>query len=133
MARPKSTGGLTPLELEIMMVLWKTGPASVQTVQEGLPQERNLTYSTVQTMLNLLVKKAKATREREGRAFHYRPSEDRSSAVRSALKDIIDRMFGGSAEDLVVGLVETRQLNPARLLELHKTLRPGKEKRDGRG
>ena len=114
-----------------MMVLWKIGAASVQTVQENLPKDRNLTYSTVQTMLNLLVKKGKATREREGRAFRYLPSEDRTSAVRSALKDLVDRMFGGSAEDLVLGLVETRQLDAARLAELQMAVRK-KEQHDGR-
>jgi predicted transcriptional regulator len=131
MARPKTTSNLTPLELELMMVLWKTGAANVQTVQENLPKERNLTYSTVQTMLNLLVKKGKATRQRDGRAFRYLPSEDRSSAVRIALKDLVDRMFGGSAEDLVLGLVETRQLDAARLADLQRAVRQ-KEKADGR-
>jgi predicted transcriptional regulator len=124
MARPKLSTQLTPLELEIMMVLWQAESASVQTVQEGLPAARNLTYSTVQTMLNLLVKKGKATRTLEGRTFFYRPTEARSSAVRTALKDIIDRMFGGSAEELVVGLVETRQLDADKLADLHKLLRP---------
>jgi predicted transcriptional regulator len=133
MARPKTGGQLTPLELEIMKVLWETGAANVQTVQEGLPKERNLTYSTVQTMLNLLVKKGKVTRELEGRAFSYRPVLERSSAMRLALKDMIDRFFGGSAEDLVMGLVETRQLEPGKLAELHKTYKRAKEKRDGRG
>jgi predicted transcriptional regulator len=123
MARPKKGGSLTPLELEIMMVLWRTGSATVQTVQESLSKDRNLTYSTVQTMLNLLVRKKKATRERVGRAFYYRASEDRNSAVRTALKDIIDRMFGGSAEDLVLGLLETRQLDIDRLNQLRNSAR----------
>jgi BlaI family penicillinase repressor len=133
MARPKSTTELTPLELELMMVLWKTDGASVQTVLDALPEGRNLTYSTVQTMLNLLVRKGKATRELHGRAFQYHPALVRQSAVRSALKDLIDRMFGGSAEDLVVGLVETEQLDAGKLMELHRTLRRREEKGDGHG
>ena len=131
MARPKLTAPLTPLELEIMTVFWKTGAANVQTVQEGLPKPRNLTYSSVQTMLNLLVKKGKATRELHGRAFQYRPAMERSSVVRLALKDIIDHLFGGSAENLVVGLVETSQLDPQRLAELQKTLLRRQEGSDG--
>jgi predicted transcriptional regulator len=131
MARPKISAPLTPLELELMTVLWKTGAANVQTVQEGLPPQRNLTYSSVQTMLNLLVKKGKATRELQGRAFLYRPNMDRSSVVRLALKDIVDRLFGGSAENLVVGLLETSQLDPGRLAELQRTLRVKREKPDG--
>jgi BlaI family transcriptional regulator, penicillinase repressor len=130
MARPKTNAPLTPLELEIMTVLWKTGEAGVQTVQEGLPKERTLTYSSVQTMLNLLVKKGKATRELHGRAFLYRPAMERSSVVRLALRDLIDQLFGGSAEDLVVGLVETSQLDADKLSELHHQLKK-RGKRDG--
>ena len=59
MARPK-TENLTPLELEIMHVLWETGPANVQTVQQKL--KRELAYTTVQTMLNILERKGKAKR-----------------------------------------------------------------------
>ena len=51
--RKNSDPGLTPLELEIMNVLWKTGPANVQTVQGGI-EGRDLAYTTVQTMLNVL-------------------------------------------------------------------------------
>jgi BlaI family transcriptional regulator, penicillinase repressor len=127
------TAPLTPLELEIMTVLWRTGTANVQTVQEGLPRARALTYSSVQTMLNLLVKKGKATRELQGRAFLYRPAMERKSAVGLALKDLIDHLFDGSAEKLVVGLVETSQLDPDRLAELQKTLQQRKEKPDGTG
>ena len=122
MARPKSDFQLTPLELEIMKVLWEQGRATVQAVMQGLPAERGLAYSTVQTMLNLLVKKGKASRELNDRAYVYQPAMERSGAVRLALKDLIDRLFGGSAEDLVLGLVESEQLDPEKLRELHKTL-----------
>ncbi len=59
MARRK-TEHLTPLELEIMHVLWETGPANVQSVQQHL--ERELAYTTVQTMLNILHRKGKVKR-----------------------------------------------------------------------
>ena len=59
MARPK-TPHLTPLELEIMHVLWNEGASNVQTVQQHL--ERELAYTTVQTMLNILHRKGKVKR-----------------------------------------------------------------------
>ena len=79
MARPK-TENLTPLELEIMHVLWETGPANVQTVQQKL--KRELAYTTVQTMLNILERKGKAKRTLKNRAYFYKPavSRNRSSA-----------------------------------------------------
>ncbi len=61
MARIKQSEQLTTLELEIMQVLWETGAANVQTVQQQL--ERELAYTTVQTMLNVLLRKGKVKRK----------------------------------------------------------------------
>ena len=80
MPRSKNTGrGLTPLELEIMSVLWVTGPANVQAVQAGLGS-RELAYTTVQTMLNVLHRKGKVKRQLKDRAYRYRPVVSRQSA-----------------------------------------------------
>ena len=109
---------LTPLELEIMQVLWETGPANVQTVQQRL--DRQLAYTTVQTMLNVLHRKNKVKRTLKEKAYFYRPAVSRSQATGQALRDLIDRMFGGSAEGLVMSLVETRHLTPEKLSQLNK-------------
>jgi len=112
---------LTPLELEIMQVLWETGPANVQTVQQRLGRE--LAYTTVQTMLNVLHRKSKVKRTLKDKAYFYRPAVSRSKATGHAVSDLIDRMFGGSAESLVMSLVETRHLTPEKLLQLQKLLK----------
>lgn len=114
----KTSDPLTPLELEIMKVLWETGPAATQTVQERLAPERTLAYNTVQTMLNVLHRKGKVRRELSGRAYLYEPVVSRAQASRQALGDLVSRMFEGSAESLVLSLVETRQLTPEKLAEL---------------
>jgi predicted transcriptional regulator len=118
MAHKKTSEQLTPLELEIMKVLWETGPATVQMVSRKLPRDRALAYTTVQTMLNVLHRKGKVKRVLKDRAYRYRPAVNRLQAVRQAMGDIIDRMFGGSTEDLVLSLVETRHLSPEQLAEL---------------
>ena len=125
MPRAKSEQ-LTPLELEIMQVLWETGPANTQTVQQRL--ERELAYTTVQTMLNVLHRKGKAKRTLKDKAYFYRPAVSRSQVIGNAIGDLIDRMFGGSAESLVMSLVETRHLTPEKLSRLHKLV--DKEGRD---
>lgn len=112
---------LTPLELEIMKVLWDLGPAAVQAVQERLPGAP-LAYTTVQTMLNVLLQKGKVKRSLKSRAYVYRPALSRAEAVGHTMKDLIDRMFGGSAEALVMGLVEARQLSSGKLDELRRKL-----------
>lgn len=117
---PRKQPTLTPLELEIMKVLWETGSGNVQAVQERLPEP--LAYTTVQTMLNVLHRKGKVKRTLKNRAYIYKPTIGRSDAIKVSVRDLIDRMFGGSAENLVMGLVETRQISPERLKKLQEKL-----------
>ncbi len=119
MARKKAEN-LTPLELEIMHVLWEIGPGNVQSVQQHL--ERELAYTTVQTMLNILHKKGKVKRSLKDRAYVYTPVVSRSHVTRQHITDIVDRLFGGSAESLVMSLVETKQLTPKKLARLQRLL-----------
>jgi len=122
MRKKQSTEQLTPLELQIMQVLWETGPAPVQVVQAHLAGERPLAYNTVQTMLNVLHRKGKVRRELHTRAYHYEPAVSRVQAAEQAVGDLVDRMFGGSAESLVLSLVETRHLTPGKLARLSALL-----------
>ena len=131
MSRKRSRQEFTPLELEIMNVLWQRGPANVAAVQEALPGTPRLAYTTVQTMLNILHRKGKARRTLKGRAFEYAPAVSRQRAAKTAVRDIIDRLFGGSAESLVMSLIEQRHLTPARLAELNRLVAEPKE--DGHG
>jgi predicted transcriptional regulator len=92
-----------------MSVLWESGPANVQTVQ-GLLKSRDLAYTTVQTMLNVLLRKQKVKRHLHDRAYVYSPVLSRQAAANGAVSDMLDRFFGGSAERLIVNLIEARQL-----------------------
>jgi predicted transcriptional regulator len=130
MSKRKPEPPLTPLELEIMSVLWETGPANVQTVQANL-KTRDLAYTTVQTMLNILHRKGRVKRQLKERAYIYRPVLSRQKAVTQAVGEILDRFFGGSADGLVLNLVETRHLTPEKLRDLQKLLERPKEKEDG--
>ena len=122
--REKET--LTKLELQIMQVIWKLGASNVSAVQAGLEQE--LAYTTVQTMLNILHKKGKLKRKLHGRAFEYSATVTEANASGHALRDLIDRMFGGSSDDLVMSLIKTRQIDPRKILELTKRLEEGADK-----
>ena len=121
---------LTPLELEIMTVLWETGPANVQTVQAQL-KGRELAYTTVQTMLNVLHRKGRVKRQLKERAYVYRPVFSRQKAVTQAVGQILDRFFGGSADSLVLNLVETRQLTPEKLAQIQQLLERSTEEQHG--
>src|SRR5262249_45364930 len=123
---------LTPLEFEIMSVLWETGPANVQTVQQRL--ERDLAYTTVQTMLNILYRKKRVKRTLKDRAYFYAAAVSRRQVTKQTLSDVVERLFGGSASSLVMSLVETNHLTPEDLARLNqlvsKTGESGKESDD---
>ena len=110
------SGGMTPLELKIMQVLWRLGPCQVQAVQQEL--EGELAYTTVQTMLNVLERKGRVTRRLCGRAFEYRAAVSQEKTLGTAVGDLVERMFGGSPEELVMSLVKSRQLDAGRLAKL---------------
>jgi predicted transcriptional regulator len=111
---------LTKLELQIMQVIWKLGMSSVKDVQEGLPQQ--LAYTTVQTMLNILERKGKLRRKLRGRAYVYSATVTEAKASRHAVRDLVDRMFGGSADELVMSLIKSRQIDSKRIAELTRRL-----------
>lgn len=116
MAIPSAEQGFTKLELKIMQVVWRLGASTVSAVQAEL--EPPLAYTTVQTVLNILERKGKLHRELQGRAYIYsaRVSEDKAHG--QSLRDLIDRMFGGSSEELVMSLLKSRQIDARRLEKL---------------
>jgi BlaI family transcriptional regulator, penicillinase repressor len=123
--KTKSGTILTPLELKIMQVLWTIGPATVSDVQSGL--EGDLAHTTVQTMMTVLLRKKKVKRSTAGRAHVYQPLVSRERAVTGALKDFISRTFAGSAEKVLLTMVDARLITAeeieraAQRLSEHKT------------
>ena len=116
--REKET--LTKLELQIMQAIWRQGPSNVNAVQAGLEQQ--LAYTTVQTMLNILQKKGKLKRRLRGRAYVYSAMVTEEKALGHAVRDLVDRMFGGSSEELVMSLIKSKQLDAKKIAELSKRL-----------
>jgi BlaI family penicillinase repressor len=119
---------LTRLELQIMKVLWENGPSMVQEVQGKLKGER-LAYTTVQTMLNVLHRKGRVKRKLRGKAYQYTPLLSEDKAIGEAIVDLVDRMFGGSAEAFVMSLVKTQHLDARKLAKLREMVK--KRQREG--
>jgi predicted transcriptional regulator len=111
---------LTPRELQIMQVLWRSGACTVAAVQEALAPQRGTApaYTTVQTMLNILEKKGKLKRTLVGSSYVYSAHVTEASALGQAVRDLIDRMFGGSSEELVMSLIKSREIDLDKLAEL---------------
>lgn len=120
--RRKGTNALTPLELQIMQVLWSEGAGNVQHVQKGLLPNNELAYNTVQTMLNVLHRKGRVERSLEGRAYVYSPVASKETVLGQAVRDLVERMFGGSSEALVMSLVKSRQVDLERIADLSRKI-----------
>lgn len=118
--RKKGTTVLTPLELQIMQVLWSEGPSNVLAVQAKLLPDTDLAYNTVQTMLNILHRKGRVRRTLQGRAYVYRTVASKEKVLGQAVRDLIERMFGGSSEELVMSLIKSRQVDVKRIAELSR-------------
>ncbi len=125
----RKTQTLTPLELEIMQVLWHAGPCTVSEMQPKL--KADLAYTTVQTMLTVLLRKGKVKRVQEGRAFRYRPAVSRERATGSALSDLVKRMFGGSSEALLMAMVDTQQISAEELARIAQKLAAAEKQATG--
>jgi predicted transcriptional regulator len=131
----RETTALTKLELQIMQVIWKLSAGSaksacsVRDVQQGLSQP--LAYTTVQTMLNILERKGKLKRKLRGRAFVYSATVTEARASRHAVRDLVDRMFGGSTDELVMSLIKSRQIDPRRIAELTRRVQQEEEAEKG--
>jgi BlaI family transcriptional regulator, penicillinase repressor len=123
--RGRASGVLTPLELQIMQVLWDGGPATVAAVQERLGSD--LAYTTVQTMLNVLLRKKKVRRTESGRAFTYEAAVSRQGATGAAVKDLVSRMFGGSGEALLMALIDAKQITPEEIARAARLVSRGEE------
>ncbi len=121
MRRPKTT--LTDQELEIMKIVWELRRATVRQVYEKLLERRKIAYTTVMTMMKILERKNYLKKKLEDRAYVYRPSQPRDAVVGSMVKDFLNRVFNGSAEPLLVHLVQERHVTAAEIEEVRKMIR----------
>jgi len=99
---------LTGQELEIMKIVWVLGSATVRDVYEALRLDRTVAYTTVLTMMKIMAQKGHLKKARQDRAFVYSPARPKNQTVRSMVDDLIDRLFNGAAEPLLLHLVEER-------------------------
>jgi BlaI family transcriptional regulator, penicillinase repressor len=118
-----SSATLTPQELELMKIVWQKGEATVRDVYETLLERRKIAYTTVMTMMRVLEKKGHVKARRENRAFVYRATRPERQVVRSMVREFVNRVFNGSAQPLLVHLVEDQHLSPKELEELERLIR----------
>jgi predicted transcriptional regulator len=108
-----------------MRVLWDGGPGNVQKVLQGLTGEPQLAYTTVQTTLNVLHRKGRVRRKLVGRAYEYSAIVSQETADSHAIKDVLQKVFRGSVDNLLLSLVRSKHLDARKLAELQAKLEAG--------
>ena len=120
--RPKSAT-LTDQELEIMKIVWDRNEATVRDVYEALLQKRKVAYTTVMTMMNILEQKGHLRKTQEDRAYVYRSTKPRNQVLRGMVREFVNRVFNGSAEPLLLHLVEDKKLSEKDIEEIRAMIR----------
>src|SRR3954471_14346198 len=115
-------------ELDVMRALWDLGSGTVSDVRKRLPAK--LAYTTVLTILRNLEEKAYVSRVAEGRAHRYAPRVGRLAARRSAIARLVDTLFHGAPEELIVHMVDDRTLTAREIRALRAKI--GVSERSGR-
>ena len=122
MARPSSRHP-TELELEILKVLWRDGAAPVRHVRDALSGFRDLAYTSVTTIMNIMVKKGYLKRTKQAGRYVYTARVTERSTSRKMLSDLVNRVFDGSAVAVMLNLLETADIDDDELEQLREIIR----------
>lgn len=99
----------TDAELNILRVLWQRGPSTVREVQESLNETKPAGYTTVLKMLQIMTEKGLVLREEKQRAHVYEASLAQHLTQRQLVGDLLNRVFDGSASNLVMHALATKK------------------------
>jgi predicted transcriptional regulator len=113
---------LSPLEHQLMEILWKRGSGTAEQIREALAPRHALKDSTIRTVLRRLQEKGYANHKLEGKAFVYSGVEKPRNVAVRAVRQILDKFCDGSLEQLLVGLVENEVVDSAELQQLAQKL-----------
>ncbi len=123
---------LTETELELMTILWKIGEGSVADVMALLPEGRDLAYTSVSTILRILEQKKVIEARKEGRGHVYFPLVKKDDYESRTIKHVVEKVFDGTALDMVRQLLTTVDLSEDDLAELRKMVSARSSKGKGK-
>ncbi len=119
----KRPGILGDQELQIMKIVWERGSVTVRDVYQSMLERRQVAYTTVMTMMNILEQKGYLKRSAGvDRAFIYEPAQARKTVIRGMVREFLERVFNGSADPLMAHLIEDKHISKKDLDELRKQL-----------
>lgn len=101
---------LTEVELELMNIIWELGSCTVKDVQNALPKERDLAYTSVATIMKILEQKGALQSEKKERAHTYVPSLSRADYEAMSLRHLTENVFRGDPTSMVMRLLDDSDL-----------------------
>lgn len=113
---------ITERQFAVLRVLWEHGPLTVRGLMEHLPRGERQPYTTVLGMLQAMEKAGLVDHEKDRLTHRYRPTVSRREATGNLLSDFLARFFHGSAEQLILGLVDAEQIDPGDLRAIEAKL-----------
>lgn len=122
MPRPKNEQP-TPAELEVLQLLWESGPMTVREVMDELNRHRPRAYTSVMSLLNVMFDKGLLEREPCGRAYRYQVATSKEETLGNLISDLMFRAFDGSKTALVAQLLDESQPTEKELDELSKLIK----------
>ena len=122
MVRPTSKHP-TELELEILKILWRAKPLTGRQVRDALAEFRELAYTSVMTIMGIMVDKGYVRRKKQGGSYVYSTRIKQETTTRRMLLDLVERAYDGSVTSAVVNLLETSDIQPEELEQLRKLIR----------
>ncbi len=112
MSQPARLPPLSEAQLEIMHVVWDRHEATVADVWQALSAQRAVARNTVQTMMTRLEEKGWLRHRADGQTFYYRAACPRQATLGHVVGCLVDTAFAGSAEGLVLALLQSRGISP---------------------
>jgi BlaI family penicillinase repressor len=119
---PRMPSRMGKVQLEIMRILWQRGRATAREITEAMGQAQPIAHSTVQTLLRQLQAKGAVTYDVEDRTFIYRPLYRQSEVAETAARDLVARLFNGSAFSLMTHLLKHEEISPEDLTRLRELI-----------
>lgn len=112
----------TDAELEILSVLWERGASTVRDVHETLAQSKPIGYTTVLKFMQIMNDKGLLERDDSNRAHVYAAKHPKENMQRQIVGDLLDKVFAGSAMNLVMHALESKRTSAEELAQIRDLL-----------
>lgn len=110
------------LEMQVLGLLWDSGPATVRQILEGLPDGKDRAYTTVLAVMQGMQRKGLVTNTRDGQAHVYHPAVDRQQVVQPVMARLMQNLFGGDPSRAVQALLESTDVSSEELKRIRRVI-----------